>query len=56
MSEEEKLELDWLRWFYTNVRGELGPADCEVYDSLKEGYEERGGVLPLGYELAAEEE
>ncbi len=49
-------ELEWLRYFYKHARHAMGPADSDIYDSLKEGYVAEGGVLPPAYQPEGEEE
>lgn len=49
MSEEEKNELEFLRWFYCEC--DFGPAHGDVIYSMNEQYtEETGKPIPEGYE------
>lgn len=43
-------ELEWLRYFYKHARQGMGPADSEIYDSIREEYEASGGVVPAEYQ------
>lgn len=43
-------ELEFLRYFYDKVRPCLGPADSEVIDMIKEGFQKTGNKLPNGYD------
>jgi hypothetical protein len=42
-------ELDFLRYFYKAAASAMGPADGEIYDSIKEDYVASGKQLPQGY-------
>jgi hypothetical protein len=46
MDEQEKLELEWLRFFYQKVYHVLGPADDDIIDSIRRQYVKQGGTLP----------
>ncbi len=48
---EQELELRWLRYFYGSARHGMGPADSEIYDSIKAAYLEIEEKLPAGYDL-----
>jgi len=48
MSEEEKAELEYLRWFCSNA--DFGPADSDVRQYMCESYEkETGKPVPDGW-------
>ncbi len=51
MSDENKeraTELEWLSWFHSWA--DLGPADSDVRDALKQKFKaETGKLLPEGY-------
>jgi hypothetical protein len=49
MTEQEKLELEYLRHFYSEVDVALGPASDDVYMGIKENYESEGNELPEDY-------
>lgn len=42
-------ELHWLRYFYSEARHAMGPADSDIYAGLKEDYINEGNNLPDGY-------
>lgn len=56
MTEEEKLELEYLRYFYGAVDKPLGPASYDIYHDIAKAYQRQGNVLPKGYDPYAEEE
>lgn len=39
-------ELDWLRWFRSNIVDALGPGSGDIIDSLRREYQEKGKKLP----------
>ena len=49
MTKKEKLELDWLRYFYDHARFCMGPADSELYSMIKDDYVHQGNILPDQY-------
>lgn len=51
MTENQELELEFLRFFYANVDNALGPASDDIYDYLKQDFlrENPGKRLPSGY-------
>ena len=49
MTEDEKAELEFLRFFYGAVESSLGPASDDVYHMIKEEYVKEGNILPDGY-------
>lgn len=48
MSEEEKIELEYLRWFFSNA--DFGPADDDVRYIMNNQYVSEGGVIPKAYQ------
>lgn len=51
MKESELLiELKFLRFFYGAAGDVFGPAEDDVYESIKEEYKESGGTVPSLYE------
>ena len=55
MTEEEKQELEWLRYFYDKSDRAIGPAYDDVVWAIQENYKEQGGVIPEEYDLGHEE-
>lgn len=53
---EMQQELGWLRYFYSEARHAMGPADSDIYFMIKEEYIEGGRVLPEEYKEEVEEE
>lgn len=53
--EELRAELEFLRFFYSEARYAMGPADSDIYDMIKEDFVKGGGVLPKDYALEEEE-
>jgi hypothetical protein len=49
MNEDEKLELEFLRFFYSDVDTALGPASDDIYESIKQDWKKQGNKLPKGY-------
>lgn len=49
MTLNQREELSFLRFFYREVEGALGPASDDIYQMIKEAYEEAGYNLPEGY-------
>lgn len=50
MSDQEQLELEFLRYFYKRAREAMGPADDDIYDMIKMDYvHAEGGILPEDY-------
>lgn len=47
---ELERELEFLRYFYGNVDGALGPASDDIYALYRDAYVDGGGVLPKDYE------
>lgn len=43
-------ELEFLRFFYDEVDGALGPASDDVYHIIKEDWKSKGYPLPKEYE------
>jgi hypothetical protein len=50
MTNNEKLELEFLRYFYSEVDNALGPASDDVYYMIKEEYKNEGNTIPEGYD------
>lgn len=50
------LELKFLRYFYNEASFYMGPADCDIYDSLKEHFMTKYGKLPKDYEFENNED
>lgn len=50
MTEEEKRELKFLRYFYDEASNGMGPASGDIYRMIKAEYQRRGHKLPKGYE------
>lgn len=42
-------ELMFLRFFYKEVNGALGPASNDIYQMIKDAWEDAGFKLPNGY-------
>ena len=42
-------EVEWLRYFYSEVRHYLGPADFDVYAGIIDAYVESGKYPPVQY-------
>lgn len=42
-------ELEWLRFFYSEARYAMGPADSDIYSQIKKDYQEEGKILPEEY-------
>lgn len=42
-------ELAFLRFFYKEVNGALGPASGDIYQMIKEAWEDLGNTLPQDY-------
>lgn len=53
MTDQEKQELDFLRYFYDQVDDALGPASWTIYRNIAGAY---SGVVPLKYRDEDEEE
>jgi len=50
MTEEEKDELEYLRWFVSEC--DFGPADSDVHIGMQEAYEEDTGKrVPEGWRM-----
>lgn len=49
MTKQERLELEFLRFFYDEVSSVIGPASDDVYYLMKKEYEEEGFELPEDY-------
>lgn len=48
--DDEKLELEFLRYFYERAGEAMGPADWDVYYSIKEDFKKFKKLpLPKGY-------
>lgn len=43
-------ELAFLRFFYREVNGALGPASGDIYQMIKEAWVDAGQILPEDYE------
>jgi hypothetical protein len=56
MTEEEKLELEYLRYFYHAVQPSLGPADWDIMVMITKDYVRSGRTLPVEYKLEADDE
>ena len=56
MTKQEKLELNWLRYFYNNASNAMGPADSEIYSMFKNDYLAEGNELPEEYKDEVYEE
>ena len=41
--EDTTVELAFLRYFYHNIGEYLGPADDDIYDSIKNAFEKKTG-------------
>ena len=52
MSSEEKIELEFLRYFYGAAGYAFGPADSDIYDMIAESYQ---GELPEKYKPEEED-
>lgn len=48
-------ELEWLRYFYSEARYGMGPADNDIYQMIKDSYVGGGGILPKEYCTEEEE-
>lgn len=46
MTKEEKEELEFLRYFYKEVEGALGPASDDIYFMIADAYK---GKVPKAY-------
>lgn len=44
-----QLELDWLRYFYSQAKHGMGPASSDIYEMIKEQYIADGDVVPKSY-------
>jgi len=42
-------ELAFLRFFYQEVNGALGPASDDIYEMIMDAWETVGNVVPEGY-------
>lgn len=42
-------ELRFLRFFYYEVNGALGPASDDIYEMIMDAWETVGNVVPEGY-------
>jgi hypothetical protein len=42
-------ELMFLRYFYECASDFMGPADMDIYDSIKQSFHDNHGYLPVGY-------
>lgn len=52
MPKEKATELEYLKFFYENVKPSLGPADTEIIQSLAKEFKRKTGKdLPDGYSL-----
>lgn len=49
LTDQERLELEYLRYFYAEVDDGLGPASGEIYQMIEEAYVKGGGELPDAY-------
>jgi hypothetical protein len=46
LTEQENLELEWLRYFYANVEDCLGPASDDIYEAIADDYIREGNRMP----------
>ena len=49
-------ELEFLRYFYLVAGYAMGPADCDIYDTIKRDFLRDNGYLPENYHLDEEDE
>lgn len=42
-------ELEFLRFFYERARYAMGPADDDIYQSIKDEFRDEYDYLPKGY-------
>lgn len=49
MTKDESNELEFLRFFYSEIEAAIGPASDDVYYLLKKEWEEEGNELPEDY-------
>lgn len=49
MTDEDLNELEFLRFFFEEVRPALGPADDDIVGAICDQWEENGNQLPGGY-------
>lgn len=57
MTEAERQELEYLRYFHDEVDSALGPASDDVYFMIQEEYVERtGNSVPSKYNMLDEED
>ncbi len=56
MNLSQREELSFLRFFYREVEGALGPASDDIYQMIKDAYEEAGYNLPENYSIKEDED
>ncbi len=49
MDEQDKLELEFLRYFYSAAGDAFGPCDADIYNNINEYWVKSGNTLPNGY-------
>lgn len=49
INERQYQELQFLRYFYKEVNGALGPASGDIYRMIKEAWVDAGQILPEDY-------
>jgi hypothetical protein len=55
MTPDEWEEVKFLRYFYDRASDARGPADMDIYDSIKQEFLDSNGYLPVGYFLCEDE-
>ena len=51
LQDYEREELNFLRFFYSQAKPAMGPADSEIYQGIKDAYNDGWGTVPEPYEV-----
>lgn len=49
MNLEQREELNFLRYFYSQAENGMGPASDDIYQMIKDAWTDAGNTLPEGY-------
>lgn len=55
MDDDEKNELEFLRFYHKNIQSALGPADADINFSVYDDWKDTGKPVPAGYDYRDED-